>query len=182
MKNIILVFIFLLTLSLENCDYEENNKNTTVDIIEETRNQSNNIIEFSKYLKKEIDTNFYAQYRMKDDDYVFFYSKDYRIHGSFTPDYRVETKINNECKRFGIKDIWKNDNENFYRFHSNINERKFYQILVLVINEDKFKFPEKSKISKVKYIGNISEIKEPNQAPFIYKINNSIVIYFGESD
>jgi hypothetical protein len=174
--SITLFLLFSLT-GCENLSEVDKRLNT----ISKIRWDAQRLEKFSIFLQERIDTNFHVQYRSKDYSYHFFYFRDGTIAGSFTPSTEVVETVAQECDHYQFRDIWKYDDENFYRFRIQDPGKAMGLVLVLKKGEGSFKFSPDSNIGNVEKTDNIDEIskKFPNRR-LTFAVSKSILIYFKE--
>jgi len=118
-----------------------------------------------------------VQHRSKDNDYFFFYFKDGTIKGSFVPNNKIKATISRECNYYKFRDIWKYENENFYRLNLESSGKQIALVLVLQREQKKFNFSSDSKIPNLEVVDSSDDIKK-GSGSFVVSINESILIYF----
>lgn len=175
MRIIKILFIFFVLLSLGCNITEPDVTSERKNILQSLVNSKESLHEFSNLFNK-VDRNFYGGYRIKPKKFYFFYLKNDQFLESFQFDQFNTDSIIRKTNDVGIEEVLSKENENFYRLKVFKGGMKKCEIF-LAKNTDSL-ISKSINFSDITVVSNIYQIDMLFGKNFLFKIDDSIFVYF----
>ncbi len=118
---LIAAIVLLYTFFSRNSDFVGSSY-TRQDFLKDVERHRIDYLDIGNLLRKELDTAFFAEYRLKQNQFYFYYlNKENKLNNFFDSSGSIDHKLF-KAKELKIKEIKKNNNENFFRLFMVKNE------------------------------------------------------------
>lgn len=137
-------------------------------------------ISLRNFLSDNIQADFFAQYRLKADDFYFFKMVDNKSHSSFELPLDKAAIFDSLVKPLRIRRMWKYSDENYFRFELDYrwhDTTSLNTILILVNDTSYFRVPDGTKLKQKDTTSSEAVFIADKQKKYVLKISRNVWVY-----